>query len=452
MNHYIKNQALMKNRNTRINFIMVMSLIMLTSLAWGQKIQYFRPYDQRGINVFETSKEDSVGFDGVKVRIGANFKQQYQNLKHSNEADEVLALPGTPNEFDQNKLVPIGGGFNLAMANLNLDFQLADGVRVNLVTYLSSRHHPETWVKSGYFQIDKVSFLNSEFMDNLWKNLTLKIGHMEINYGDQHYRRSDGGNGMYNPFVENYLMDAFTTEIGAELYWQKNGILAMVAITDGEIQGNVTRPDDRSPSFYGKVGVDKNLRENLRVRLTGSFYTTNSSISNTLYSGDRTGSHYYMVTEPEYYLSSGVKTATSVSNRFTSGRLNPGFRDAVQSFMINPFVKAGGFEFFGTYEMSTGRASNETKDREYSQYAAEGLYRFAQDKLYIGARYNRSEGEEAFGDVSVDRTAIAGGWFLTKNVLFKVEYVNQNYNDYPSTDIRHNMKVDGFVIEGIVGF
>lgn len=444
----------MKNKKVnRLSLGLVLAFVLASGAAWAQMpaIQYFRPYDQRGVNVFETSKDDTVTFDGLKVRIGASFKQQYQNLNHSTGAEEVLALQGTPNEFNQNKLVEIGGGFNLAMANLNLDVQIADGVRVNLVTYLSSRHHPETWVKSGYFQIDKVSFLNSEFFDNLWKNLTLKVGHMEINYGDTHFRRSDGGNGMYNPFVENYLMDAFSTEIGAELYWQKDGFLAMVGITDGEIQGNVTRPDDRKPSMYGKVGIDRYVTDDVRVRLTGSFYDTRSSISNTLYSGDRTGSHYYMVTEPEYFLSGGVRTATSVSNRFTSGRMNPGFRDEVRSFMINPFVQAYGFEIFGNYEVAKGKASNETVEREYKQLAVDGLYRFLDDRFYVGARYNGLTGEESFGDVKVNRLAFAGGWYLTRNVMFKVEYVKQKYEDFPSTDIRHNMEFDGFLIEGIIG-
>ena len=40
---------------------------------------------------------------------------------------------------------------------------------------------------------------------------------MEINYGDAHFRRSDNGNAIYNPFVGNYIMDAFTTEIGGEV-------------------------------------------------------------------------------------------------------------------------------------------------------------------------------------------------------------------------------------------
>ena len=120
---------------------------------------------------------------------------------------------------------------------------------------MSSHHHNEFWVKGGYFQIDKVGFLNSELMDKLWKNLTLKVGHMEINYGDAHFRRNDGGNTMYNPFIENNIMDAFSTEIGGELYWQKSGWIAMIGITDGEIQGSVTKPNDRKPSIYGKLGI-----------------------------------------------------------------------------------------------------------------------------------------------------------------------------------------------------
>jgi hypothetical protein len=146
-------------------------------------------------------------------------------------------------------------GFALAQANLNIDVQLYDGVSLNLVSYMSSHHHNEFWVKGGYLQIDKVKFLNSEFMDNLWKNLTLKVGHMEVNYGDAHFRRSDGGQTLWNPWIENNIMDEFTTEIGAELYFKRNGILGMIGFTDGEIQGTVADPSTpdgakRKPSLY----------------------------------------------------------------------------------------------------------------------------------------------------------------------------------------------------------
>ena len=110
-------------------------------------------------------------------------------------------------------------GFVLPMANLNVDVQLEDGIRVNLTAYLASRHHEETWVKGGYIQFDKLLFLHSAFVDNLMKSLTIKVGQFDVDYGDQHYRRTDGGNTIYNPFIENYIMDEFATEIGGEIYY-----------------------------------------------------------------------------------------------------------------------------------------------------------------------------------------------------------------------------------------
>jgi hypothetical protein len=455
------------SKTVRLMSLIVLIILGFTANAQRSPIQYFRPYDQRGVNVFETSKVDTVGFDGeLKLRIGANFTQQYQSLKHSNSENMV-------GEVNKNALYDLAPGFNLAMANFNIDAQITDGVRVSLVSYMSTRHHNEFWVKGGYFQIDKVGFLNNEFMNELWKNLTLKIGHMEINYGDAHFRRSDAGNALYNPFVENNIMDAFATEIGGELYWQKSGFLAMIGITDGEVQGSVTKKEDRKPSIYGKVGYDNTFADNLRVRLTGSLYTTKSSISNTLYSGDRAGSHYYFVME---------NPAATLTGNFTSGRINPGFKDNLTAVMINPFVKYSGFELFGTYEIVQGNAQVENgeiqstdaaqpyltklSDRKFNQYAVDALYRFANDKMYVGARYNVADGTMSFGqsttqpaisqgvrdDVKVERTAFAAGWFVTKNILLKAEYVTQKYKDFPATDIRSNGKIEGFVIEGIIGF
>jgi hypothetical protein len=55
-------------------------------------------------------------------------------------------------------------------------------------------------------------------------------------------------------------------------------------------------------------------------------------------------------------------------------------------------------------------------------------------------------------DVSLDRIQIGGGWFVTKNVLAKLEYVQQNYNDFAATDIRNGGKFNGLMIEGVIGF
>ncbi|WP_231481179.1 hypothetical protein [Sediminibacter sp. Hel_I_10] len=50
--------------------IITVCLFTLGITAQQQKLQYFRPNDQNGLNVFETSKNDTIPFEGVKVRVG----------------------------------------------------------------------------------------------------------------------------------------------------------------------------------------------------------------------------------------------------------------------------------------------------------------------------------------------------------------------------------------------
>ena len=50
------------------------------------------------------------------------------------------------------------------------------------------------------------------------------------------------------------------------------------------------------------------------------------------------------------------------------------------------------------------------------------------------------------------RRQTGGGWFVTPNVLAKLEYVTQKYADFPITDIRNGGKFKGFMISGVVGF
>lgn len=359
-----------------------------------------------------------------------------------------------------------------AQANLYMDVELADGISLNVTSYMSSRHHNEFWVKGGYLQLDKLPF-KGEFWTNLMKNATVKIGHMEINYGDAHFRRSDGGHALYNPFMESNILDAFATEIGAEIYVRNNsGVFGMAAISNGMIKGNIDSAakgvvngdvvDDnqrRSPSLYFKGGFDKQVTEDVRLRLTGSYYHNGSAAGSglTLYGGDRTGSNYQNVME-KWKDATGA-TVASTASAF-SGRLNPGFGKKVDAVMLNGFLKLHGFELFGTYEIAKGRTKTESTARKASQVAIDGLYRFgASENFYLGARYNIAKARLAntaavtyTDDIKVDRVALAGGWFLTKNILLKAEYVVQQYKDFPVKDFRSGGKFHGYVVEAVVGF
>ena len=404
------------------------------------EIQYYRPQDKRGLNVFETTKTAGAEFDGFRLDFGAAFTSQVQNLSHRN-----TAAPNMVSSVNANQLADIGFGFNNSTANVNLHAQLAPGVRVALTSYLSSRHHNETWVKDGYVQIDQ-SPIDFAPLKALMEIVTVRVGHMEINYGDAHFRRSDNGNAVYNPFVGNYIMDAFTTEIGGEVYLKAASVIVMGAVTGGEIRGTVLTPGQRGPTYIGKLGFDRQVKDDLRVRLTGSMYKADKALNSTLYGGDRAGSRYYYVLENT--------TATETAQK-DSGLINPGFKNRVTAFQMNPFVKFRGLELFGVVERATGQASTETVERVWKQYAVDTVYRFLPDeKLFVGARYNRAHGELTgiSGDVGANRWQLGGGWFITPNVLAKAEYVSQKYFGYPDTNIKNGGRFNGMMLEGVIAF
>ncbi len=395
-----------------------------------------RPYNQLGVNVFEMTKPDVSTYTGPSLDINAAFTQAFQGLSQSNSA-----APRLVNGKDQNKLISIGAGLPLASANLAINAQLTKGIVVSLENYLASRGHEQFYVKGGFLQID-ASPIDIPALNTLMQYTTVKVGMFENNFGDSHFRRSDAGQAMYNPFVGNYIVDPFTTEAGAEVYLRNGPWFVMGALSSGEMRGTVATPDDRGWARYGKAGFDKKVKDNVRVRLTGSLYKADRSLNQTIYSGDRPGSRYYDV------------LVDSVGRDRWSGTIQPGFRNNVTAVQINPFVKIGGLEFFGSFDQGHGKSTAESGMRNLRQTATDLVYRFANDKLYVGARYNTAtmQLQGMTADVGADRQAAAAGWFISPLILLKGELVNQKYNGFPTTDRRSGGKFSGFIMEGVVAF
>lgn len=395
-------------------------------------LQYWRANDQRGINVFETSKKDTIPYEGVRVRVGGDLALQFQGLSQENEADNLVEL--SPN-------------FTLPTANLNLDVQIYDGVRMHLRTYLSSRHHTEAYVKGGYIQFDKLDFIKKDFLKGFMEIATVRFGMDEINYGDAHFRRTDNGAAIYNPFVGNYIMDGFTTEPFAELTLQKSNFIVVAGATNGRLNQSPVEGDD-GMVFFGKLGYDNQINEDLRFRLTGSIYnSTSESTRDYLYGGDRAGARYYKILED---------TAGNGSDFVP--RFNPGFIYQT-AFQVNPFVKWKGLEFFGVYEMTFGdQIKDVSENGQYTQYGAELLYRIGKkEKLYVGGRFNYVTGKDndldGTEEKNITRFNVGGGWFLTKNMMAKLEYVQQSYDGdgFVGTNYEDAM-FNGVMLEAVIAF
>ncbi len=406
--------------------------VIIAGTAYSQRkpIQYFRNNDISGLNVYETPKDDTVAYEGFRVRVGADFALQFQALNQVNAA---------------NSLVELGSNFNLPNANFNIDAQLLDGMRLHLRTYLSSRHHEEAYVKGGYIQVDKLEFIREGFLENIMQYATLRVGMDEFNYGDTRFRRSDNANVIFNPFVGNYLMDAFSTEVFGEVWVQYNGLIAVVGLTNGKLNQSVVvdSTSDNKPSFFGKIGYDKQFNEDFRFRITGSWYLNKGTTTGTwLYGGDRAGSRYYNV----------MRDLDEGGSDF-EGRFNPRFRQ-MTALQFTPSLQWKGLEFFGLVELVMN--SEDQGNGSYTQLGAELLYRFGKRRnFYAGARYNNVSGEDREGaeTKTINRFNIGGGWFITKNVLAKVEYVTQEYKDAGWAGSKYDgASFDGIVIEAAISF
>jgi len=272
---------------------------------------------------FEAEKKNPEDFKNVKVYVGADFALQLQAINHEASIE----------------LLDLKNNFNLPTANLSVNADLAPGISVHINNFMSSRHHNEAWVEGGYMLIDNLPFLPAA--DGIMKFVTIKAGVFNPNYGDAHFYRSNNGDVTSNPFVGNWIMDNYTTNPGMEIMFRNNGFLVMLGTNNGRM--NYGRGNDIGQDlvFNWKLGYDKQLNENLRVRATLSGVHAGEGHSGVyIWDGDRAGARYYNVMQP-----------VDADDNFRSGRWSPGSgQSQMSTIMANAFVKFYGLEVFGIYE------------------------------------------------------------------------------------------------------
>jgi hypothetical protein len=367
---------------------------------------------------FEKEQIDDQEFTNLKVKVGADFALQLQALDHEAPVE----------------LIELKNNFNLPTANLNITADLAPGIQLYINNYMSSRHHNEAWVEGGYLTIDKMPFLPAA--DNVMKFLTIKAGVMMPNYGDAHFYRSNNGDVIDNPFVGNWIMDAYTTNPGLEVMYRSNGFLALLGTNNGRM--NYGRGNDLGEDlvFNWKLAYDTDVTEDLRLRASLSGYHVGEGHSgSTLWDGDRAGARYYNV----------MQTAEAEGDDFRSGRWSPGANQTeMNSYMANIFAQFYGLEVFGIYETMKGVRSG--TDQNFTQTALQAIYRLG--GFYVGTRLNKVDNNDGS---TVSRTNLGGGWYMTDNVIVKLDYVTQKY-DGPAHGSIDGGKFNGLVLEAAISF
>ncbi len=75
--------------------------------------------------------------------------------------------------------------------------------------------------------------------------------------------------------------------------------------------------------------------------------------------------------------------------------------------------------------------------------------------MYLGGRYNLVTGEanENANEQTISRFNVGGGWFLTKNILAKIEYVQQDYSgDGWQGSVFEGGSFNGVMVEAAISF
>jgi hypothetical protein len=128
-------------------------------------------------------------------------------------------------------------------------------------------------------------------------------------------------------------------------------------------------------------------------------------------------------------------------------------------------------ESFTTIESASGRTPAEAKERTASQFATDLIFRFGSaENFFLGARYNTVTADVAAVtsgtvnsttvaapvaaySVGISRLAIAGGWYVTKNIMAKLEYSNQKYTGVPNVNtILNGYEFHGLSAEAVISF
>ncbi|MCG3204660.1 MAG: hypothetical protein KCHDKBKB_01375 [Elusimicrobia bacterium] len=330
-------------------------------------------------------------------------------------------------------LPQIESGFHAALANLELFTTVMPGIDVYADFYLSSRRHLGTlYAREGYLMISKLPDHMNVLNINDWffKYFKVKGGHFELDFGQQHLYRSDNADIYRNPLIGNYVVDPNTVEGGVELIGDFNWLHLVGGISNGVTTEKFT--SGRAYSNHGKVLIEPKSK---KFFLAGSYYRVHHSSNATteLFSALRSGSRY-----------AGVFGPTSVDGDPDAGQVFMGKGYDVTAyqfdagFTLSRLAMSGLWGWYEDADTNSGLTAGTPAER-WTYWGAEAKVDITQ-RFYAATRFSAARSSIIRGveqDGRVGRFQVGGGYKIADGMLFKVEYVDQRYQDFKGTNPAH---------------
>lgn len=398
----------MKRSNTALTVTLILALMVLAGPAAAQ------------IKLTET--------DTYKLYITVQTVGTAQTLDHKN----VFTASGAP-------LAKVEPGFQNAFGDLGFigKFGKNDEIEVAFDLYLSSRNHPSTtYGNEGYLILHGVpeNLQSLKFLTPILSRVDLKAGHFLVDFGDNKNHRSNNAIVQKNPLVGNFVVDPNIVSIGMQVSSKPGARLGWLL---GVNNGTVTEDWSIGRGFAvnGKVFAYpiKPLRASLSYMTADQSDNPNRSGGGSqlqMFTGNRSGERYAGV------LGGGQAPGNvfpQAGEKFTAAQLDLTYDEA--SFPIKLYGHYG-----RTQDKDINGSVAGTPEETWNYYAGDVVYKIT-PALYAAARYSGATTDMLAGratDGKVNRIQVGGGFWLTRNMLMKLEYVTQKYNGFVQGDMVNN--------------
>jgi hypothetical protein len=400
--------------------------------------------DRRTGSVFNLSMGDQPNWVKPDGWMSPAFRTTQMDLRIGQTPDIDLYMglqtAGRAQWLEQNDVsvsgVPaedLDPGFQTAWGDLSFLADIDNGkMLVFFDLYISSRPHPSTmYGNEGYILVREIpdNFGPSRFLNGtLFKYVNVKAGHFEIDFGDFHYRRSDNAWVQRNALIGNTLIDPDVEEIGMEIYSKPSPINWLVGISSGTTTENLNEGRGVA-SFHGKLW--RNWNEDFRTSISG-YYVDHSdnptsgagATKGSLFSGRRSGGPYGAI----------------FGGGNAPGEIFVGADELVTAVQGDVTWTPGPWELYAhagyvqdADPNGSGPGSPETR---WTYGAAEAVYYF-NPRVYVASRYSIALANEIGGQSSngmAHRIQVGGGYWVTRNVLAKIEAVYQTFDGFDAAD------------------
>jgi hypothetical protein len=343
--------------------------------------------------------------------------------------------------FEQNDVF-IGGeeaenldpGFQTAWGDLAFLADVDHGkMLVFFDLYISSRPHPSTtYGNEGYILIRELpgeSDVSDWLNRTIFRFVNVKVGHFEIDYGDFHYRRSDNAWVQRNNLIGNTLIDPDVEEIGMEIYSKPQWLNWLVGISSGTTTENLNEGRGIA-SIHGKLWRD--WGDDFRTSVS-AYYVDHSDNPNlpaeggtkgSLFSGRRSGGPYGAV----------------FGGGNAPGEIFVGKDERVTAFQVDASWTPRPWEFYGhvgwVEDADPNGSAPGSPEESWTYGAFEAAYYFT-PRLYAAGRYSLAMAHDIAGQPSdgfAQRFQLGGGYWVTRNLLAKIEGVYQSFDSFDAAD------------------